>query len=142
MSFPRASRNRIEEALASKWDGVQVEAAKVLSQWGDPSSLDALRDLLISLAAKPRRVSAVAAVQTALSPHLKPSDLNWVIDLFIHRSHASSRWILASLFHAFAPNEVRRQLTAKLAQTHGGKAERGVRVVISHAEGRLKIDKS
>ena len=48
----------------------------------------------------------------------------------------------AALFDAFAPNEVRRHLTAALAHTHGGKAEREVRVVISDAEGRLKKDKS
>jgi len=68
-------------------------------------ALQALRDLLVAFAGKPGRCSSVGAVAKALALHLKSSDLTWVIDLFIHRSRAGNRWILASLFEVFAPNE-------------------------------------
>ena len=74
---------KVQEALSSKWEGVQIAAAKTLSQWGDDESSQALRNLLDSVAAKPGRQSAALAIAKLLGPQLKPSDLDWVVDLYI-----------------------------------------------------------
>ena len=134
----RESREKLEEALLSKWDGVQVAAARALSQWGDPRSLRALKELLVAVAAKPVRWSITGAVAKLLTPHLQPTDLDWVIDVFIHRSRADNRFMLASLFETFAPNEVRKRLAAQTL--HGGKAERSVRAAIARAEWRAHTE--
>jgi hypothetical protein len=53
---PSASaRRELEEALHSKWEGVQVTAARVLAAWGDAASLVAVRSLLVEVSAKPAR---------------------------------------------------------------------------------------
>lgn len=133
-----AAREKLEGALSSKWDGVQVAAAKALSQWGDALSLHALRDLLAAVASNPHRRSAVWAVARALRPHLQPSDLDWVIDLFIHRTRPGNRFYLGVLFEAFAPNEVRNRLEARLGDARGAKAD--LRTAIARAEWRSKAE--
>ncbi len=133
-------RDKLEEALSSKWDGVQVAAAKVLSQWGDPRSLRSLKVLLSTLAAKPSRSGGAWAVARLLTMHLQPSDLDWAIELFIHQSRSDNRNALHILFEAFAPHEVRRRLASQTL--HGGKAERDVREAISRAESRAKNERT
>lgn len=136
----RAAREKIAGALSSKWDGVQVAAAKALSQWGDPLSINTLRDLLVAVAAKPNRSSTVHAVTMALYPHMQPSDLDWVLDLFIHRTRPGNRLHVAGLFEAFAPNLVRGRLAAMLDDAHG--AKRDLRAAISRAEFRSKVERT
>jgi hypothetical protein len=66
-----AGRERLEEALSSKWDGVQVAAAKVLSQWGDSPSLRSLKVLLSAVAA-----NRSAGPQPVPSPDCLPRTCN------------------------------------------------------------------
>jgi hypothetical protein len=131
-----ARREKLDQALLSKWDGVQVAAAKALSRWGDARSLRNLKELLADVAGKPVRWSTTDAVARLLTPHLQPSDLDWVIDIFIHRSRAENRFAVARLFEAFAPHEFRGRLSAQ--KLYGGKAERAVRDAIARAEERAR----
>jgi hypothetical protein len=134
-----AARKKLEEALSSKWDGVQVAAAKSLSRWGDPRSVHSLKELLVAVAGKPGRQSTTHGVVKSLCPHLQPSDLDWLIDVFINRSRADNRLWIGGLFEAFAPNEVRRRLAAK--RLHDGKAAEAVHGAIGRAEWRDKTEK-
>src|SRR5690348_16552053 len=86
-----AGRKMVNESLSSKWDGVRVAAAKALSQWGDARSVSNLKELLVEVATAPRRSSTTSAVVKALRPHLQFSDLDWAIELFVHRSHGHDR---------------------------------------------------
>jgi len=132
-----AGRKKLNESLSSKWDGVRVAAAKALSQWGDARSVCDLKKLLAEVAAEPRRRSTTTAVVKSLVPHLQLSDLDWVIDIFVHRSHGHNRPVVGWLFQAFPPNEVRERL--KSQKLHGGTAERDVRAAIAGAEWRAGI---
>jgi hypothetical protein len=133
-----AGRIKLEESLSSKWDGVRVEAAKTLSQWGDSKAVQALKQALADIASKPNRWSTTGAIARTLYPHLQPSDLNWAIDLLLHGSLACNRHAIAMLFEAFHPDTVRKRLMAKLSSVHGGVAEATLRSAIARAEWRSK----
>ncbi|HWZ32757.1 MAG TPA: hypothetical protein VNX18_15550 [Bryobacteraceae bacterium] len=132
-----ALRQKLEDGLSSKWDGVQVAAATALSQWGDARSVRSLKELLAAVAAKPDRSSTTHALAKLLFPHLQPTDLNWTIDVFINQSCAGNRGWLALLFEAFSPAELRQRLAAQ--KLHGGKAERDVRTAITRAQDRARV---
>jgi len=134
-------RAQLEEALSSKWDGVRVEAAKALSHWGDPTSVDALKCCLVDIACKLNRESAAHAIAMALYPHLRPSDLDWAVDLFVHGSRRYTRERLGLLFEAFPPEAVRTRLQAKLSQAHGGSAELTIANEIAYAAWRATAGK-
>jgi hypothetical protein len=131
-----SGREKLNESLSSKWDGVRVAAAKALSQWGDARSVRNLRELLTEVAGEPRRLSTTRAVVKLLRPHLQFSDLDWAINIFVHRSRGRNRPAVAGLFQAFPPNEVRDRLIAQ--KLHGGTAERDVRAAIAGAEWRAR----
>jgi HEAT repeat protein len=133
-----AGRIKLEEALSSKWDGVRVEAAKALSQWGDSKAVEALKRSLADIASKPIRWSATGAIARTLYPHLQPSDLDWAVDLLLHGSLPCNRHAIAMLFEAFHPDKVRKRLTARLSSVHGGVAEATLRSAIARAEWRSK----
>jgi len=42
-----AARQKVKEALGSKWEGVQAAAAKTLARWGDRASVTMLREFLV-----------------------------------------------------------------------------------------------
>ena len=130
-----AKRKKIEEAVSSKWDGVKVAAATALSQWGDPQSVQTLKELLVTVAAKPVRWATTGAVARLLVPHLKPSDLNWVFDLFLHKSHGDNGFVLVALFEVFPPAEVLRRLETETPG--GGKSARNLRMAINRAKWRV-----
>jgi len=132
---------KLEEALSSKWDGVRVEAAKALSHWGDPKSVDALKCCLVDIACKLNRESAASAIARALYPHLQASDLDWAIDLFVHGSRRYTRDSLGVMFEAFPPEDVRTRLRAKLPEAHGGAAEQTITSAIAYAEWRSMAGK-
>ena len=130
------ARLKLEDAVESKWDGGKVAAAKALSHWGDPQSVHTLKQVLVVVAAKPVRWSTTGAIAKLLAPHLQRSDLDWVINVFVHRCRADNRFALTSMFEAFAPDEVLGRLKAQAL--HGGKVERDVRAAIFRAEYRAR----
>ncbi|TAL27875.1 MAG: hypothetical protein EPN97_16060 [Alphaproteobacteria bacterium] len=135
-----AKRKKIEDAVSSKWDGVKVAAATALSQWGDPQSVQTLKDLLVAVAAKPDRYSAAGTIARLLASHLQPSDLDWAVDVFIHQSHTDNRFVLESLFEVFPPNEVLKRLETQTL--HGRKPERDLLSAIFRAKWRLSREKT
>ncbi len=60
------------EASRSKWEGVQVTAARTLSEWGDKNSLEIVKFMLIEKATMKGRYSATNTIAELLSVN-KPS---------------------------------------------------------------------
>jgi hypothetical protein len=86
------------EALHSKWEGVQVTAARILARWDDAQALGAVRDYLVAVAGKERRQSACREVASALAPTMREADMDWVLDLYFGSSRRGNRTMLAILF--------------------------------------------
>src|SRR5688572_9828844 len=101
------ARAEVERALESKWEGVQVTAARTLSQWGDRRSVGAIRVLLAQLAKKSARWSAAGAVVDALRPHLSATDIDWVLSLCLKESNRHNRSTLMTLLLGLPPQETR-----------------------------------
>jgi hypothetical protein len=107
------ARLKANEGLRSKWDGVRVTAAKVLTAWGDDESVDRVREALVDVAQHPVRWSTTGALARLLVPHLKETDLEWVLDVFVHKSHADNRFVVQILFEAFNPHRVLSQISSE-----------------------------
>jgi HEAT repeat protein len=104
------AREYVENALQSKWEGVQVTAARALSKWGDERSIQAIRRLVGELAKKSARWSAAGAVVDALRPHLSSTDIDWVLRLCLKESNRHNRSTLMLLLLGLPPHETRAAL--------------------------------
>jgi hypothetical protein len=93
-----AAREQLVAGLHSKWEGVQLVAARALLEWGDPASLASVKELLVGVAGKDRRNSATRVLAHALAPHLGEDDMDWVLDLYFGSSLRWNRRWLARLF--------------------------------------------
>jgi hypothetical protein len=95
-----ATRRELEQALGSKWEGVQVTAARSLAAWGDAKSLDKVSTYLGELCLKPARWSAIGAVAEALVPHAASLGVTWIIELYLDRCRDQNRFSLWPLTDA------------------------------------------
>lgn len=116
------SRAEVEEALSSKWEGVQVSAARTLAAWGDERSLSLVRGLLERLSRRKAAWAAAGALANALAPRLKPTDLDWVFKLFLRMARRDNRYALIPLFEAFEPRISIPALQARLHRLTGNEA--------------------
>ena len=134
------ARRRVLQALSSKWDGVRVTACRVLLGWADEESVTRVRELLADLAQDPLRWATTGAIARRFAAHLKLTDLEWAVDLFLHRSHADNRFVLASFLEVFPPEVVLSRLTEESTTTRG-KAARDLQNAIGRAKARLRIQR-
>ena len=104
------ARAEVQRALQSKWEGVQVTAARALARWGDEKSVRAIRTLMTELAKKSARWSAAGAVVDALSPHLSAADIDWTLTLCLQESNRHNRSTLMLLLLGLPPQETRAAL--------------------------------
>jgi hypothetical protein len=111
-----ANRLKVEEALASKWEGVRLAAAKTLGLWGDEESLNTLRALLVEFASRPSHGTATWTIARLLEPHLKSDEFDWVCDLFLNGSHRDSCGGLEDLFEKFPPESVLQRMEAEMKE--------------------------
>lgn len=116
------TRAEVEDALASKWQGVQVSAARALASWGDERSLALVRGLLETLSRKKAAWAAAGALANALAPKLEPEDLDWVFRLFLGIARRDNRYALVPLFEAFDPRICIPALQARLRALSGNEA--------------------
>jgi hypothetical protein len=116
------SRAEVEGALSSKWEGVQVTAARALAAWSDERSVSLVRGLLERLSQKKAAWAAVGALANALAPKLKPTDLDWVFELFLRMARRNNRYALIPLFEVFDPNISVPALQARIAALTGNEA--------------------
>lgn len=119
-----AARTEVEAALRSKWEGLQVTAAKALSAWGDRRSVTLVQDLLAHLAKKQAGLASAGAVADALAPHLTEADIGWAIDLYGHAKR-KNKVALVGLFQRLP---VRPTLAALAAcEARGGHDPKWIR---------------
>ncbi|SFN47530.1 hypothetical protein SAMN05660284_01567 [Formivibrio citricus] len=72
-----AARNEVLLALTSKWDGVRVNAAKVLGSWGGPANMA----VLLHRYAETRQYSGErSGIRKALCLAVSDNDAHWLID--------------------------------------------------------------
>jgi hypothetical protein len=122
-----AARKEVESAPQSKWEGVQVTAARTLSAWGDRNSLDLIRELLAQLSRKPAHWASAGALANSLAPHLGESDIQWVIDT-CSRAKPKNRFSLVVMFFRLPPKPTLAALEGCL--TRGGHDPRWIRHTI------------
>jgi hypothetical protein len=132
------AREQLRQALESKWDGVRTIAAKSLCTWADEQSIVSVREALEELAAKPARYAAVAAMAREMRSTLKPADLQWAANLFLKEAHADNRFALQSLFEAFDPTSVEKELIARSTHVLGSRAKRELEGALYRARWRAK----
>lgn len=92
------ARTALLDALHSKWEGVQVTAARALADWGDQASLTAIRDVLVHLASKPDHWSPAGAIAHAMAPHMQESDIPWILNLYFLQSKPRNRFSITIIF--------------------------------------------
>jgi HEAT repeat protein len=73
---------KITAALDSKFEGIQSVALQVLGQWGGTESVDLLRKFLTRAFTRHSGWSIRVVAVTALAPHLRPADAEWVLNLY------------------------------------------------------------
>ena len=100
----------VDEALASKHEGIKVCAAKTLGAWGDSSSIEKLKNLLETIAKLEARWGAASAISRALAPNLNDEDIPWVVNLILRNSNCRNRFVLYQLFQYLSESECIRQL--------------------------------
>ena len=97
------SHAELHEAIHSKWEGVQITAARGLARWGDDESVDAIKALLHEFSSKGAHWAATGAVADVLAPLLHEGDIPWVLDLFFESSNRHNRSFLTQLFNNLPP---------------------------------------
>lgn len=101
----------VEEALQSKYEWIQVCAAKTLGAWGDARSQEKLKTFLTTLSKLRARWGAITAAVDALSPHLSSSDIPWVVNLALRESTPANRHVIFNLFSALPRDELLAEMT-------------------------------
>lgn len=133
-----AARAALEEALASKWDGLNVIAARALCQWGDATSIARVRTALETLLADSRYRSPCGAIARTLMPHLGPADLQWAIDLLLEGAHRSNRFFARDLFEAFDPAALEALLQPLSSRYFGTEFAQDFEVLLFRARCRAR----
>jgi hypothetical protein len=107
-------RKEVSEVALSKWEGLQVAAARTLCTWGDEDSLRTVRELLERLSQDRQRHSSILAVGRALSRSLKLQDLDWVLALYFEKANPHNRIWLSQLLVATPREPTLKALEARI----------------------------
>ena len=109
------SRREVEGALANKWEGVQVTAAKILANWGGPESVSILRDWLHSCDERKYGWSVTGVAVNALAKCVSSADVDWVLEEYFERPGVAAKHELLPLVLSLSPDnrKVRERLSAE-----------------------------
>jgi hypothetical protein len=107
------SRALVEEALASKFEGVQALGARVLGTWRDDASLTRLRHWFDSLIPKPRGWAIRCVAIQELAKSLGSDDVGWVLDLYFGITDGLLQHELRALAAHLPPLDLRTRLLAE-----------------------------
>jgi len=107
-------RKEVDDALQSRWEGVQVCAGRVLASWGDRDSIDKLRGLLESSLSKESGWAIRGEAVRALSECYKAEDIPWILDLYFETKDRLRRHELLPLITSLPKDVVTRRIKKEL----------------------------
>lgn len=114
-----AGRRELDAALGSKWEGVQVTAARSLAAWGDARAIERVWGVLEELCGKRSRWSATGAVAAALAPHHRAIGVTRVLGLYIERCRSENRFALWHLTDVLPDADAASELERRLRTSDG-----------------------
>ena len=76
------SRQVVDKALQSKWEGLQSVALQVLGEWGDDDSRSRLRDFIEEVEERQYGWAIRGVAIRALAACVKPDDAPWVLNRY------------------------------------------------------------
>lgn len=106
------TRAVVEEALRSKWEGVQVVAGRVLAGWGDEDAVELLYSWLARSLQKRYGWSVTGAAVEALAKLVGEEDADRVLALYFGTEGWSKRHSLLPLVRALPVEPARERLLA------------------------------
>ena len=106
------SREKVESALAHKWEGVQVAAAKVLANWGGPESVAALRSWLRRCEEREFGWGVTGVAVQSLAKCVTSADVDWILDEYFERPGVLAKHEFLPLVLSLSPKneKVRKRL--------------------------------
>lgn len=105
-----ANRVLVDEALASKWEGVQSVALQVLGTWGDDGSRRRLRDFIERVDERPHGWAIRGVAVRALSGCVTRQDAAWALDRLFSLEGVLAKHEFVPVVLALPPDAVRGRL--------------------------------
>jgi HEAT repeat protein len=103
-------RRDVEQALRSKWEGVQAAAAHALGNWGDRRSVDVLHNWLQETLQRKHGWSVRRVAVGALVRCVDEEDVSWVLDTYFGLRGARLKHELLWLVMALPAHRARDRL--------------------------------
>jgi hypothetical protein len=116
-------RAEVEEALSSKWEGVQSVAAQTLGGWGGRESVDVLRRWLDSLNDRPAAWSLVGVAADALASCVGDDDVDWVVEDYVRLPQTLERHDRLAILVALPREKTTTRLRAELRSADPGRRD-------------------
>ena len=114
--WPTPSRwAEVEEGLASKYEGVQVHAARVLGAWGGERATSLLHDWLLEQLERDSSWSAVGVAVEELRRCVGVEDTAWILDLYFGIEDLLRRHALLPLAVAMPQSLVEERISKERA---------------------------
>ncbi len=97
------ARREVTEALSAKAHGIRINAAKVLAEWGDNESIEALKNLLevCTMQKQTDFGSKLSTIVDLLIPHVDKLERDWMIELYFSTIDSTTKHNLRPLLYAF-----------------------------------------
>jgi hypothetical protein len=104
----------VEDALGSKWEGVQVWAGRVLASWGDRQSIDLLRDWLHRALGKEAGWTLRGEAVRSLCQCYQREDIPWLLDLYFEAEDPLQRHEFSPFIIALPEADVRHRIQTEM----------------------------
>ena len=124
-SHARAVRN-----LTNKWEGVQVCAATILSQWGGRPSVSALRAWLLRSYEREAGWSLRGQAAKLLARCVTAEDAEWIVDLYFAAPGVFGKHELLPLVVALPVGAVRARFREEMQSTDRDKRQATMKAII------------
>lgn len=108
------THNEVEEALYSKWQGVQSVAAQVLGEWGDKKSKGTLVDYLLKYENQSYGFRINSVVIKSLIPCVTEKDSEWILDTYFSKKKTIDQHDYFHLALALPQGSIRSRLVKEL----------------------------
>ena len=116
-------RREAEDALHSKWEGVQVWAGRCLAAWGGKRSVAALRAWLESTLTKEAGWAVRGEAIRALCQSYQAEDVDWLLDLYFETSDRLLRHEFLPVITALPDAKVRKRIAQEAKHADAARRE-------------------